>query len=616
MPLTPEKIPQLNRPAKPHQPLYERVQDWIFKIDSGFGVQWLRVGLFLLFVGLLILAYTGKQFYGLHDPDVMNLGQLGRNLAEGRGYVTKNLRPVDIAFMNSIGQPVLATNQTTMAELWTPPVYPLVLSVFFRFFPPEVNLTPIEINLKLPPHQLPPGGEETSVQKLQTLYGAAHEMALDMDRILVKIAWLFFLLGMGVLYFLARELFDHRVAVLSVFLYVLCDPLLSACVAGSMLPFLALIFMLSAYALVKATQWSETDASIYWVAGALAATGFFIGVGSLARYAFLCTLVPLIVYLCLALPRVNWVVKLGVPLAMLVLVWLPWLGRNYVVCGNPLGLAPMTATDVQASNSGEFASELQMQRRVELSPEIRWRKMGLRTILNWNDLYREGFKDTGANYLIAFFLVALLHRFKREDVFRLQRYVFWSMIMAVVWLGFGGPSKRSFFTVFQPLVTIYGAAFFFVMFERLQFRTRWIRRAMVGLFVTLNILPLLFSFVTPAAAPYPPYEPGVIATIAPTFDNGDLIATDIPWAMAWYGNQSAILLVEDQDNYIKISDNVHHISAIYMTQETFMESRLVDMLTQPFWLNKYSRPDPQLGLPYFRPLTPDGQQVLLSDRTH
>src|SRR5439155_11145316 len=99
-------------------------------------------------------------------------------------------------------------------------------------------------------------------------------------------------------------------------------------------------------------------------------------------------------------------------------------------------------------------------------------------------------KDVGSNYLIAFFLAALLHRFRAEEVFRLRRLAFWSLIASLVWLSVADPPKRNFLTVFLPLIIVYGVSFFFVVFERLQFRTRLLRNGMVGLFVLLNALPL------------------------------------------------------------------------------------------------------------------------------
>ena len=127
-----DKLSDLNKPARPNRPIFEHLQDLVFKFDTGFGVRWFRVGLFLLGVMLVILLYTGTQFYGLRSRETMDLAQLGRNLAMNRGYVTENIRPLDLAYLGSIGKPSLSKGRESIPELWTPPLYPVILSAWFR----------------------------------------------------------------------------------------------------------------------------------------------------------------------------------------------------------------------------------------------------------------------------------------------------------------------------------------------------------------------------------------------------------------------------------------------------------------------------------------------------
>ena len=82
-----------------YKPVFERIQDWIFKLDVGIGIGPFRLGMFCLVVLLLILLYTGTQFYGLRDPEAMDAGQLARNLWRGRGYATQNIRPLEIWYL-------------------------------------------------------------------------------------------------------------------------------------------------------------------------------------------------------------------------------------------------------------------------------------------------------------------------------------------------------------------------------------------------------------------------------------------------------------------------------------------------------------------------------------
>jgi hypothetical protein len=49
-----------------------------------------------------------------------------------------------------------------------------------------------------------------------------------------------------------------------------------------------------------------------------------------------------------------------------------------------------------------------------------------------------------------------------------------------------------------------------------------------------------------------------------------------------------------------------------------MQQDALEMITgyQRFWLEMFPKPSPDLPLQYFRPLTPDGQQVLIANRPH
>ena len=245
MPSEYDNISELNQPVRMKRPIFERLQDLIFKFDLGMGIQWFRLGGFLFLVFLVILVYTGTQFVGLRDRETMDLGQLGRNLALGRGYVTRNIRPIDVSYLAAAGKLPISEGRVVLPELWTPPVYPLVLAGWFKVFKPVSRITAVKRLLDISAHRLP-----EDWLKLQALYDAARVQTLRMDRLLVILAWLFFVADLGLLYLLAQELFDKRVALLSVVLSMLCDQLLDACVAGSMLPFLALLVLLVMWTLV------------------------------------------------------------------------------------------------------------------------------------------------------------------------------------------------------------------------------------------------------------------------------------------------------------------------------------------------------------------------------
>ena len=571
-----------------YQPLYERVQDWIFKIDVGEGLGWFRFGMFCLVALLVVLLYTGTQFYGLHDAEPMDAGQLARNLARGRGYVTQNIRPLEIWYLTSIGRPPLNPIANTQPELWTPPMYPAVLSAAFHVMPPNFDV----------------------------MNGA---WTLGADRVLMIVGWVFYLLGMALMYALAREMFDHRVAAMSAIMYLFCNPLLESAISGLSWGLMSVLFLLTAYAVFKAEKWQAQGRSVAWVYGALAVSALAVALGTLTQYAFASVLVPLLIYVGVSFPK-RWRVKCGLCVVVFVLTLAPWMARNWKVSQTLFGLSRFELLEGVGEGTEAEIKVGQVQRIFGGDlPDLRFRQQVRRALINGRQLYEVALKDVGGTYLVVFFLVGLLHRFRQEEVFRLRRFVFWAMLMAIVWMSVAGPPRRNFLTVFEPLIIVYGVAFFYVMFERLQFRTRLVRSSLIGVFAVFNSLPFIFMLLPPATTlPYPPYRADAVALLGKAFTEDEVLVSDIPWAVAWYADRTAIWDPFDGKDFFAINDNVKVVSGIYLTQETLLRQDVLQMVTgyQRFWMQMFDLahfPPSTFPLQIARPWTPDGQQVLISN---
>jgi hypothetical protein len=607
---TPEE--ELNRPAQ-LKPLYERIQEWVFRMDVSHGVHWFRLGLFGLLVFLVILLYTGTQFFGLSEPEVMDRAQVGRNLAKGRGYTTQNLRPSDLWHLTHLkdGRSALAGEQKVIPDLWTPPVYPFLLSVVFRVIPVQVDLTEAAKSLKVDA-ELP-----RDFRVLESYYEVARLQAMKVDRLLVLVGWLLYLAGMVLLYLLARDLFDHRVAVTSVFLYLFCDPLLDAAIGGSPVLLLAVLFMVAALGLIKAERWEQEGRPKKWVTWALVSSAGAVGLGTLTEYLFASVIVPLLVYVGVMYRKGRRAEKIGLCVGVIALVLFPWMTRNWVVSRTLFGMAPTAVYEGVKTGPGTEVKPGQLQRTYSSESRVQIKQVVRKMIVNLSVLYGGAVKDVGGNYLLAFFLVSLLHRFRSDEVFRLRRFVFWGLLACVVWISAAGQPHRNYLNLFLPLIIIYGTAFFYVMFERLQFRTRFLRNGMVGLFVGMNSLPFLFTILPPAPrSPYPPYDSGVVAVVGNVFREKEVLVSDIPWAVAWYGDRSTVWAPTGEQDFMAINYDVNLISGVYLTQEILMQSVIPEIAKgqRSFWTQMYEPPKKDFPLQFSRPLTLDGQQILLSNR--
>src|SRR5207249_7752587 len=72
------------------------MQALIHKLEVGGGMRYIRIGLSLLALVLLIVGYNWRAFKNMSTQEAMDAAQLGRNLAQGNGYSTLFVRPFSI----------------------------------------------------------------------------------------------------------------------------------------------------------------------------------------------------------------------------------------------------------------------------------------------------------------------------------------------------------------------------------------------------------------------------------------------------------------------------------------------------------------------------------------
>ena len=74
---------------------------------------------------------------------------------------------------------------------------------------------------------------------------------------------------------------------------------------------------------------------------------------------------------------------------------------------------------------------------------------------------------------------------------------------------------------------------------------------------------------------YPPYYPPELQQTASWMQKNELMMSDVPWAVAWYGQRQCVWLsLNAQSDFFAINDNLKPVLAVYLTPET-MDSRFV-----------------------------------------
>lgn len=562
------------------------IQDLIHKFEGGGGR-----GLKFVFVGLLIavltLIYNYRGFRNLGTQEAMDAAQVGRNLAEGNGFTTQFVRPFSVYLVKQHNQGRSAAPEESRLDparikgahpdLANPPVYPLVLAGLMKVLPFRY-----EVNQSSPfwsePNPRLAGMSEEELKK-----AAPRMFARYQPDFLIAMFNQLLLVGLAVVaYFLARRLFDVSVARMT-FALVICSELLwRFSISGLPTMLLLLIFMGLVWCLVwieseeREPVWSHR--AQLWLSIAI---GALLGLGMMTRYSFGWLAIPVLVYLgifCVIRRMQVLLVTAGVFL----LVITPWVWRNLSVSGTPFGTAGYAIVQ---------GSILFPENRLERSLAPDFKSVGLRPFLykfsaNSKQILQDELPKLGGSWVTGLFLTGLLLRFRNPALSRLRYFLLSTILMLTIVQSLGKTqlsdesptiNSENLLVFVVPLVLIYGAGLFYLLLDQMNLKLRELRYLVVGVFGVLMCLPMIYVVLSPKVNPinYPPYYPPAIQQTAGWMKPNELMMSDIPWAMAWYGDRQCIWhTLNAQSEFFAVNDMLKPVRGLYLTPET-MDSRFL-----------------------------------------
>jgi len=158
-----------------------------------------------------------------------------------------------------------------------------------------------------------------------------------------------------------------------------------------------------------------------------------------------------------------------------------------------------------------------------------------------------------------------MYRFRHRDVARLRLTVLGALICAMFGMALigtlaeqNGPDVYgdNLLVLFLPLVTVYGVAFFYLLLDRIPFRIQLMRAAAIAAFVLVNLMAMVFALLPPRRGPYPypPYIAPLTRMVSTWFGQNDVGVSDLPWAMAWYGDRRTIWLPMTIKDFYELHD--------------------------------------------------------------
>jgi 4-amino-4-deoxy-L-arabinose transferase-like glycosyltransferase len=423
--------------------------------------------------------------------------------------------------------------------------------------------------------------------------------------------------GVFVWYLVARRLFDHELALLAAGLLLVSDLMWQFALAG--LPQLLLVFLfgLATLCSLDALRAEEEERSALYVILRLSLAAFLLGLMALT-HGVAAFLFPGFLAFCLIAFRERMAAAL-VSLVVFVTTVFPWLAHNYLACGNPLGISVYTAL------AGAGVTEEAVMRGVNTGLSLGG-GMAMKFRTGLTDQAAHLWEYLGLNIAAVAALVSVMHPFRNPSA------ALWRWIVILMWAGatlgmtlFGvkeAVSGNQLHVVFLPVFVIYGLALLMVLWNRLNIPLKALRIVFLSALFLLAAAPMLLRFVAGAQSKiqWPPYVPPFIAVFQKWYEPGEILCSDMPWAVAWYANRKCLLLPQTVRQFNQISDFAvlgKPLVGLYLTPISGGQNFL-SLIKGPYkeWgpvimrtvnLNDFL-------LKSFTPLPVDGECILYADR--
>lgn len=537
------------------------IQDWIYALEgSAFrnAIRWILAGFCAVVIAVLYLFTESKNF---SNPEAMDMAQLGRNIATGKGYTTHMIRPLSFQLYRErmlekkMGDSGLL--QRPQPDLHNPPVYPVMLAGLFKLAPESFLFTlPKEIALRRPNSELLITG--------------------------FNLFW--FGMGMWMIYRLGSRLFEPSVGWLSAALYAGTEVMWRFCSNGLTTPFLLVLVLVLAELLTRLDEGgAEPPPGVVPPLGRplllAGLAGVVLGVGFLTRYAFGWLIVPTLLWILICHVR-RWTSTASCVLAFLVIVS-PWLYRNHDLSGRLLGSAYASLT----SETLTFPESWLERHLHEPKNQPDLTEIRVKLAVAGSELLRNGVPVIGGNWITFFFFAGSILPFRNPQLRRLRWFILGSLLLLFFVEALGRTHWGNLVPVINgenqlilmaPLMFIFGTSLFFTLLESTEFGHPIFRRLFIGGAWVVMSLPLLTAVLPPRTYPLaePNYRPDIVRELAGYIEPNELMMSDIPWSVAWYGDRDCIwlpLLVRDSkggEDFYSINDFERRVAALYLSPFT------------------------------------------------
>jgi hypothetical protein len=175
---------------------------------------------------------------------------------------------------------------------------------------------------------------------------------------------------------------------------------------------------------------------------------------------------------------------------------------------------------------------------------------------------RHDLLNLGGNWAAGFFFVGLLVAFLNPTLNRLRVFLLLSLLALLEAQALGRThltadspdvNSENLIVILAPLAFLFGVAMFSLLLDQINLPFPPTRTFVTLGFGVVVCAPLIFTMLPPRALPvaYPPYWPPMVQDVSGWMDKDELMMSDMPWAVAWYGQRKCLWATLDAPSDLK-----------------------------------------------------------------
>lgn len=529
------------------------------KKTTGSGTHSYAYIIIIMLVAMAIVQLF-ITFKGLYDPVAMDQAQIARQVARGEGMTTKFIRPMALATSYNVATEKAKKEEAELkreARQQDKPTDDITVPLRFNSLAmDDTNNAPLNILVNALALKIS-GADNYDNWKIESgvyLYTP--------DRIIAGVSMIFFMLSVWCIYRLIRRIFDAGIASITSVLIILSSLFLEFAISG--LPQMMMLFFFTlginfAYTALEKQEDKKSPfiplllASLAFALLCLASwvgiwpfLGFLLFIGIFFRPHGVYCLPAIVIFLLLA----GWSIY-----------------HNYDYSGNPFGIAVYSIYE-GISGDQSLIMRVLTQRDVPIYPQLIFTQVLGSSLQQVNMLY----SNMGGIIVTPFFFLALFHPFKNRNADKLKWGVFLIWVLSTVGMALysdGTAANSSQMQILcSPLFTAFGLAMLFIMIGRLNTmynHIKGLKPFLVAVVILVSSGSLLMSMpqdlrrglqMEHSGLPqWPPYLPPVLNVNLHDATNPEqVIATDQPWAVAWYADRAAMWLPRKKDDFFTLEN--------------------------------------------------------------